>query len=165
MGSFMALAGNIVWWLTLGPVLSLAWFLVGCAMFLTVIGIPFGRACFTMSKLTLAPFGQDIVSTAELRMAKAAIADNEEMAKGNMAMQSIGFIAKVIWFPLGLILAIAHALHGVILFIPLITIPLGIQELKIAGLALFPIGKRVVSIELARKVREALADRALAQAS
>lgn len=85
----MALAGNIVWWLTLGPLTSLFWFLAGCLMCLTVLGFPFGRAAFTMAKLNLAPFGKDVISTSELRKAKAVVADNTALEQGKIGLQAI----------------------------------------------------------------------------
>lgn len=154
----MALAGNIIWWLTLSILLSLVWFIIGLIMYAMVITIPFGRACFTMAKLSLAPFGKDVISTAELRIAQAHYQEDVEIAKGNKVFQSLGLVAKIIWFPFGLLLAIAHAINGLVLCIPLITIPLAIQHFKLAGLSLLPVGKRVVTIEMARKVREAKAE-------
>lgn len=160
----MALAGNVVWWLFGGIFLSLSWFLFGLIMFASVICAPFGRACFTMAKLTLSPFGKDVVSTAELRQAKAIHQGDESLAKGNAALQTVGGLTKIIWLPFGLFLAIGHVVHGCILFVFIITIPLGIQSFKIAGLSLFPVGKRVVSKELAAKVRGYSADRELDKA-
>ena len=168
----MALAGNIIWWLTLNVLLSLVWFIIGLIMFALVITIPFGRACFTIAKLCLAPFGKDVISTAELRAAKAYFAeqgrDGEEDAAlelagkaTTMTLQSVGGIAKVIWFPFGLLLAIGHAAIGAFFFVLILTIPLGIQHFKIAGLSLLPVGKRVVTKEMGTKVREAKAEQEL----
>ncbi|MEQ3744885.1 MAG: YccF family protein [Henriciella sp.] len=160
----MSLAGNFVWWLFGGVFLSLSWFFFGLIMFATGVGAPFGRASFTLAKLTLSPFGKDVISTAELRKAKAIHQSDESIAQGNVTLQTIGGLAKAIWFPFGLLLAIGHVFHGVILFMFIITIPLGIQSFKIAGLSLFPVGKRVVSKELAQKVRGYSADRELGKA-
>ena len=56
-------------------------------------------------------------------------------------------IGNVIWFILaGLWIAIGHIITGVILCIFIITIPFGIASFKMAGLALFPLGKEIVPI-------------------
>ena len=153
----MALAGNVIWWLTLGFLLGLAWFLVGILMYATVIGIPWGRSCFELGKLCLSPFGKDIVSVKELRLARANLIGDEDLAKGSAAMGLGRFVATVIWLPLGIVLAVSHVLHGLILLITIIGIPLGLQDFKIAGLSLFPVGKRVVTREMAEEVRRSAA--------
>lgn len=65
-------------------------------------------------------------------------------------------IGNVIWFVLaGMWLAIGHVISALACFITIIGIPFGIQHLKLAGIALFPIGNTVVSKEVARAAREA----------
>ena len=61
------------------------------------------------------------------------------------AMSAIG---NVIWFLIsGIWLAIGHVIAGIILCIFIITIPFGIACFKMAGLALFPLGKQIVRSE------------------
>jgi uncharacterized membrane protein YccF (DUF307 family) len=48
---------------------------------------------------------------------------------------------------------------GIAQCISIIGIPVGIANFKIAVIALWPVGRRVVSVELARQVREANASR------
>ena len=55
-------------------------------------------------------------------------------------------IGNVIWLLLGGIeAAIGWAIAGLILFIPIVTIPFGIQALKIARYTLWPFGSKLVS--------------------
>lgn len=55
-------------------------------------------------------------------------------------------IGNIIWLVLGgLEAAFAWAVAGLILFLPIVTIPLGIQALKIARYTAWPFGSRLVS--------------------
>ena len=55
------------------------------------------------------------------------------------------FILNIIWLVLaGFWLAIGYALAALICFILIITIPLGVAALRIAGYALWPFGRTVV---------------------
>ena len=54
-------------------------------------------------------------------------------------------ILNVIWFVLcGLWMAIAYAIAALVMFILIITIPFGIQALKLASFSLWPFGRTVV---------------------
>jgi uncharacterized membrane protein YccF (DUF307 family) len=57
-------------------------------------------------------------------------------------------ILNLIWFVLaGLWLAIGYALAALVMFILIITIPFGLQALKLAAYALWPFGRSVVKRE------------------
>ena len=57
-------------------------------------------------------------------------------------------IGNVFWFILaGVWLAIGHALAGALLCITIIGIPLGLANFKLIPIALFPLGKDIVSTE------------------
>jgi uncharacterized membrane protein YccF (DUF307 family) len=57
-------------------------------------------------------------------------------------------ILNIIWFVLaGLWLAIGYAFAALVMFILIITIPFGLQALKLAGYALWPFGRSVVKRE------------------
>jgi uncharacterized membrane protein YccF (DUF307 family) len=126
---------NILWFIFLGLVNGLGWFLVGAIMFISVVGIPWGRAYFTIGKFVLWSFGREAVDRRVSRGEK------------DIGTGSFGAVGNVIWFVFGgLWLAIGHLTTALILFVTLIGIPFGVQHLKIAGLALFPIGKEIVVI-------------------
>lgn len=58
-----------------------------------------------------------------------------------------GTLGNIIWFVLaGLWLAIAHLMAALCLFLTIIGIPFGLQHLKLARLAMAPIGKSVVKL-------------------
>jgi uncharacterized membrane protein YccF (DUF307 family) len=58
----------------------------------------------------------------------------------------VSAIANILWFILaGWWLALGHILTGVILCITIIGIPFGIQSFKLAGLAIAPLARQIVS--------------------
>lgn len=57
----MTFIGNIIWFVFGGFIHALGWFLSGVLWSITIIGIPYGRQCFKMAKLQLAPFGKKVV--------------------------------------------------------------------------------------------------------
>ena len=52
---------NVIWFLLFGWWMGVGNFLIGCGWCITVIGIPFGIQFFKIEKLSLAPFGAEIV--------------------------------------------------------------------------------------------------------
>src|SRR6185295_8898974 len=58
----MALLGNLIWFVFLGGFwLWAGWVIAGCVMYVTIIGIPFGVACFRIAGVAAFPFGKEIV--------------------------------------------------------------------------------------------------------
>jgi uncharacterized membrane protein YccF (DUF307 family) len=134
--------GNIIWFLCGGVIMGLAWWLVGLVCFISIIGIPWGRACFVMGNFSFFPFGQEVISRDEL---------TKEMDIGTSPLGTIG---NVIWFLLaGIWLAIGHIMSAVACFITIIGIPFALQHLKLAYISLAPIGKTVVPKEQAAMAR------------
>jgi len=73
-------------------------------------------------------------------------------------------IGNVIWFLFaGVWLALGHVAWAIANFVTIIGIPFGIQHLKLAGIALAPIGKTVVTEEVAAAARTATAAATVAQ--
>lgn len=108
--------------------MAIAYIAAGIIMCILIITIPFGIASFRIAGYALWPFGRTVVS---------------KPTSGVLAG-----IGNVIWFILaGLWIAIGHVITGVILCIFIITIPFGIASFKMAGLALFPLGKSIVPID------------------
>lgn len=52
--------GNLIWILVLGWELFVTHVIIGLVMCITIIGIPFGKQHFKLSKLALVPFGARI---------------------------------------------------------------------------------------------------------
>jgi uncharacterized membrane protein YccF (DUF307 family) len=139
--------GNFLWFILGGVFMGLGWWLVGVLAFITVVGIPWGKACFVIGQFTFFPFGKEAISRKELTQ-------KEDIGTGGF-----GTIGNVIWFIVaGGWLAIGHVISAVLCFITILGIPFGIQHLKLAGIALAPIGKTIVSKEVADAARRASAE-------
>lgn len=48
---------NVIWLIIFGWWFALVYLIIGLVYCITIIGIPFGKQCFKLSKLSLAPFG------------------------------------------------------------------------------------------------------------
>ena len=59
--------GNVVWIIVFGWELAVMHLVAGLLLMVTIIGIPFGIACWKMVPLSLVPLGRQIVPIAEAR--------------------------------------------------------------------------------------------------
>jgi uncharacterized membrane protein YccF (DUF307 family) len=57
----LGLALNIVWFVLAGWYIALAHVLIGVALVVTIIGIPFGIQHFKLAAIALAPIGKDVI--------------------------------------------------------------------------------------------------------
>lgn len=122
----MRLLGNILWILLGGLETTILWFLIGCILCITIIGIPFGTQCFKMAGLTLAPFGKTVIN-------------NGGLATG---------IFNIIWaLTFGWMLGAIYVFAGLVNLCTIIGIPFGIQSFKMAALAFWPFGSEIVNID------------------
>jgi uncharacterized membrane protein YccF (DUF307 family) len=58
---FWSILGNVVWLVVVGWELAVAHLVAGALLCITVIGIPFGVACWKMVPLALLPLGRRVV--------------------------------------------------------------------------------------------------------
>ncbi len=144
----MRTIGNIIWFVLGGLVMGIAWWFFGVLAFLSIIGIPWGKACFVMGSFSFWPFGKEAIARDELTQ-------HEDIGTG-----ALGLIGNIIWLLVaGIWLAIGHIMSAVACAITIIGIPFAIQHLKLAGISLVPIGKTVVDKEVAQAARMANAGR------
>jgi uncharacterized membrane protein YccF (DUF307 family) len=130
---------NLVWIVCGGLWMTIGWVIAGVIMAITIIGLPWARAAFNISVYTLLPFGQKAVSRADY-------SGQEDMGTG-----PLGVIGNVVWLVLaGWWLALGHLITAVLLAATIIGIPFAWAHLKLAGLALWPIGKMIVPADDAR---------------
>ncbi len=140
----MSAIGNLLWFILGGGLVAgLLWILAGAIMYASIIGIPWGNSCFRLANLSFFPFGRTAV--------RRDILDSQPGPGSGPG----GFLGNLVWFVLaGLWLALSHAGAGISYCLTIIGIPFGIQHFKLAGLALAPIGKEIVPLEVARAARE-----------
>lgn len=135
----MSLLLNILWIIFGGAWMALGWLIAAVIMALTIVGIPWARAAFNIAQYTFVPFGFEAVSRRE-------VTGEDDLGTG-----ALGFIGNVIWLLLaGWWLALAHVITAVMLAISIIGIPFAWAHLKLAGLALWPVGKAIVARDAPR---------------
>lgn len=126
---------NVLWIVFGGLYMALAWVIAGIIMAITIIGLPWAKAAFTIAAYTLLPFGQQAVRRDSLT------------GRPDIGTGPLGLIGNVIWLVLaGWWLALGHVATAVVLALSIIGIPFAWAHLKLAGLALWPIGKEIVPI-------------------
>jgi uncharacterized membrane protein YccF (DUF307 family) len=111
-------------------------------MAVTIIGIPWSRAAFNIALYTLLPFGQTVV-------------DHEEYTgHATIGTGPLGVLGNLIWLVFaGWWLALGHLITGLAWAITIIGLPFAWAHLKLAGIALWPIGRDVVPIESAERIQ------------
>ncbi len=124
----MRLVLNIIWLVLAGVWLAIGYAVAGIILCVTIIGIPFGVQSFKLAGYALWPFGRALVPRAD-------------------RMTGLSVIGNILWFVLaGWWLALEHLVVGILLCITIIGIPLGVASFKMAGAALVPFGKEIVSL-------------------
>ena len=130
----MRTLGNILWLVLGGFLMGLGWWLAGLIVAITIVGLPWAKACFVIGQFAFLPFGKDAVS-------RKTLTQQSDIGTG-----VLGLVGNVIWFVLaGWWLAIGHLCSALACFVTIIGTPFGIQHIKLALIALAPIGKTIVS--------------------
>lgn len=129
----MRTLGNIIWFICGGLIMGLAWWLVGSIALVSIIGIPWAKACFVIGQISFIPFGKEAINREVIT------------AKMDLGTGPAGWIGNSVWFLFaGWWLAIGHLVSAVACFITIIGIPFAIQHLKLAAISFMPIGKTIV---------------------
>jgi uncharacterized membrane protein YccF (DUF307 family) len=124
---------NLLWIVFGGLWMAVGWVIAAIIMAITIIGLPWRRAAFNIASYTLLPFGQKAVSRAEYT------------GRRDIGTGPLGVFGNVLWLVLaGWWLALAHLVTAIMLAVTIIGIPFAWAHLKLAGLALWPIGKMIV---------------------
>ncbi|HGH3371006.1 YccF domain-containing protein [Kluyvera intermedia] len=140
---------NILNFVLGGFLTTLGWLIATLFSIVLIITLPLTRSCWEITKLSLLPYGNEAVHVDEL----------EPGAKSSV-MNAGGTLLNIIWLVLfGWWLCLTHIMAGIAQCITIIGIPVGIANFKIAAIALWPVGRRVVPVEVARAAREANARR------
>ncbi len=124
--------------------MGLGWCFAGLIMYISIIGIPFGKVCMSIGQFNFFPFG------------KEAISKNELYGKEEFATDCLSLSWNQLWFlAAGWWLALAHLVFALANFITIIGIPSGRRHLQLACIALTPSGKIIVTEETSVMVKKA----------
>jgi uncharacterized membrane protein YccF (DUF307 family) len=126
--SAFSLLLNVLWIVFGGLEMAAAWLIAALIMAITIVGIPWARAALTIALYTLLPFGHTVVDRPT-----------------GIGAGPLGFLGNIIWLVLaGWWLALGHLIAAILLAVTIIGLPFAWAHLKLAGLALWPIGKDIV---------------------
>ena len=124
---------NVLWFVCGGWLSGLLWLFAGCLLALTIVGLPWSAAAFRIAGLTFWPFGKEVV-------------DRRLLGERDAGTGCLGVGLNVVGFVLaGWYLALTHALIALAEAVTIIGIPFALKDLQLAGLALAPVGRTVVS--------------------
>jgi len=122
----MRLLLNLLWFVFGGFLSGTAWVLAGVILAITIVGLPWTPAAFRIAGFSYWPFGKIVV-------------DRDDGVSS--------LLLNVLWFIFaGWWLALHHLVLAFGLAITIIGIPFAWQHIKLAGLALTPVGKGVVEV-------------------
>jgi uncharacterized membrane protein YccF (DUF307 family) len=131
--SVFSLLLNLLWIVFGGLWMAAGWAIAAVIMAISIIGIPWARAAFNIALYTLLPFGQK------------AVPRDEYSGREDAGTGPLGVIGNIVWLVLaGWWLALGHLVTAVLLAVTIIGIPFAWAHVKLAGLALWPIGKVIV---------------------
>ena len=134
----LSLLLNILWIVFGGLWMALGWIVAAVIMAITIIGLPWARAAFNIASYALLPFGRKAVSRAE------------HLGTHDIGTGPFGLLGNIVWLVLaGWWLALGHLLTAILWAVTIIGIPFAWAHLKLAGIALWPIGKEIVPADAA----------------
>jgi uncharacterized membrane protein YccF (DUF307 family) len=124
---------NLLWIVFGGLWMAAGWVVAAIIMAITIIGLPWARAAFNIASYALLPFGRKAVSRAE------------HLGTHDIGTGPFGLLGNIVWLVLaGWWLALGHLLTAILLAMTIIGIPFAWAHFKLAGIALWPIGKMIV---------------------
>ncbi len=126
----MRTLANILWHFPFfGFLNALATFLIGGLFVITVVGAPIGLGLIELSKFLMTPFSSQMVSKKQAGI------------KQNKLWNIYGFIVRIVYFPLGLILSIVTIVQIVGLVVSIVGIPMAIILAKSLSTFFNPVNK------------------------
>ena len=124
---------NLLWVVLGGLPMALGWWLVAVLCAVTVVGLPWARSCWVIGRFSLRPFGTEAINRRDLK------------GRADLGTGPVGILGNVIWFVVaGWWLALGHLSSALACFVSIVGIPFGIQHIKLALIALAPVGMTVV---------------------
>src|SRR2546429_3659185 len=118
---------NVFWLIFGGPLIALGYAIAGVICCILIVTIPFGIASFRMANYALWPFGRELVQ------------------KPTTGVGSL--IGNIIWVIVaGWWLALGHIATAIAQFVTIIGIPLGLANVKLVPVSLFPLAHQIRAI-------------------
>lgn len=140
---------NILNFVLGGFAMTLSWLFATLVSIVLIFTLPLTRSCWEITKLSFVPYGNEAIHVDEL-----------EPGNKNILMNTGGTLLNILWLIFfGWWLCLMHIAVGITQCITIIGIPVGIANFKIAAIALWPVGRRVVAVEVAQAARESNARR------
>src|SRR4051794_18407586 len=84
-GARMLTVLNVLWFILGGFLAGLGWWLAGILCAITIVGLPWARACFMLGNFSFWPFGRDVISRKELT------------GRDDLGTGTFGTIGNIIW--------------------------------------------------------------------
>ena len=132
----MTLILNILWFVLGGFAAGCAWLLGAVLLAITIVGLPWAAAAWRIGVFSFFPFGKTVISRVE------------QTGEHDLGTGSLGLVLNVLWFLFaGWYIALGHLLIGLAQMVTIIGILFGLQHLKLAVIALAPVGKAVVDAD------------------
>lgn len=120
------MVGKIIWLICGGLLVAIEYFVVGIALCLTIVGIPFGFQAIRLGVLALYPFASRSILVEE---------PNGLLSK----------LMNIVWILIGGIwIALVHLIWGALLSVTIIGIPFAREHFKLMSLAISPFGRIIV---------------------
>ncbi len=126
---------NVVWFIFFGWWEALIHLILAGLFAITIVGIPIAKSMFQFAKLMAFPFGKEIIKETELKGS----------ANVSLIRKIFGTIVNVLWLPFGIILALIYLASGVLSFLTIVGIPVGVVYVRSAAFIVWPIGAKCVS--------------------
>ena len=128
--SLISLLLNLLWIVCGGLWMALGWVIAAVVMAITIIGV------LSIAAYTLLPFGYK------------AVPRGEYFGREDVGTGPLGIVGNIVWLLLaGWWLALGHLVTAILLAVTIVGIPFAWAHLKLAGLALWPIGKAIVPVQ------------------
>lgn len=143
----MALILNILNFILGGFIVTLGWLLATLLSAVLVVTLPYSRSCWEITKMSLMPFGNDIIHVKYLEPKSAVL-------------NTLGSVLNIVWFILfGWWLCLVHIFVGIAQCVSIIGIPTGLAHFKLVPISLLPVGQRVVPKDIAKLARQHAAEK------
>jgi len=129
----MNLILNVIWILLGGAWMAVGWLFAALLMAVSIVGLPWARSAVVMAGYTLMPFGFQAANRAEIT--------GPDLGTGGL-----GVLGNVLWLVLaGWWLALGHLIAAVLNAVTIIGLPFAWAHLKLAGFALWPVGRTITA--------------------